>query len=333
MSDEPNPNRASGLNLAMPRGFSCRHYQIIDSTSRRAWRLIAAGPDADADAEIAREAERVESGLWLLADEQSRGHGRRGASWASPPGNLYASLYLRLALPPSRMGQIAIIAALAAMQAVDQLAPAETLLGQPCLKWPNDILLFGGKLGGVLVESRPAAVSGKKPEGEREPDGAGGKGGESVNAFNIVIGFGLNISSSPSPDGNACMGQGRGEPGKQVEKGRGNKGPDAARPLFAPTHLHAHGWSCSRDELFIALARSMRDWLAIWRGGDNFSEARLAWLDRSCHMGRALRLEAGGGEMVKGRMAGIDELGCLILAGEDGERRFLHDGHILAVED
>ena len=73
----------------------------------------------------------------------------RGANWASGPGNLLASWLLRFRSAPSDLSALSIVEALAITRTVDRYAP-----GRIQLKWPNDILLDGRKLGGLLLEAR-----------------------------------------------------------------------------------------------------------------------------------------------------------------------------------
>lgn len=103
--------------------------------------------------------------VWLVADIQTAGRGRRGRPWTSELGNLFATLVLPNPAPLANLAQLCFVAGLAARDAVLAAAPqlpAESLK----LKWPNDLLLNGGKLAGILVEGgtdaggRPAAVIG-----------------------------------------------------------------------------------------------------------------------------------------------------------------------------
>jgi BirA family biotin operon repressor/biotin-[acetyl-CoA-carboxylase] ligase len=86
----------------------------------------------------------------LAADEQSAGRGRRGRRWHSPPGcGLLFSLGLPLARPARELAGLSIVAGVAAVRALRALGAAGV-----ALKWPNDLLLDGAKLGGILVETR-----------------------------------------------------------------------------------------------------------------------------------------------------------------------------------
>jgi BirA family biotin operon repressor/biotin-[acetyl-CoA-carboxylase] ligase len=88
--------------------------------------------------------------VWIVAKEQTAGRGRRGNVWISKPGNLYASLLLP-GIPSGSAGALAFVACLAVHDALLALAPA--LAPRLKLKWPNDVLLDGAKLAGILIEA------------------------------------------------------------------------------------------------------------------------------------------------------------------------------------
>lgn len=94
--------------------------------------------------------------LWIVAREQTAGRGRRGRTWASPPGNLYASLLLTDPSPPPRAAELSFVAALALHDAISLLAPA--VASRLALKWPNDLLGDGAKLAGILVEGEGTGI-------------------------------------------------------------------------------------------------------------------------------------------------------------------------------
>jgi BirA family transcriptional regulator, biotin operon repressor / biotin---[acetyl-CoA-carboxylase] ligase len=109
--------------------------------------------------------------LWISARSQDAGRGRRGNAWASPPGNLYATLLLTEPSPKPQAPQLSFVAALALHDAVSECAPQSGPALQ--VKWPNDLLLGPAKLAGILIE------------GESEP------------AFAVAIGIGANCASHP----------------------------------------------------------------------------------------------------------------------------------------
>lgn len=130
--------------------------------------LVAHAEIDSTNAEGLRLARSGERGpLWIVAKVQNAGRGRRGRTWVSEPGNLYASLLLTDAGPPERMADLCFVAALsvhdAICEAVRTALPdaAADLSRRLTLKWPNDLLLDGAKLAGILIEGEgPATVIG-----------------------------------------------------------------------------------------------------------------------------------------------------------------------------
>lgn len=116
-------------------GAKLHYFSEIDSTNAYARQLAAAGAD---------------EGEIVVAEAQTRGRGRLGRSWISPPFvNLYVSVILRPHLPPIHAPQLTLMAAVALADTV-----ASFLHTAPTIKWPNDILIEGRKLAGILTESR-----------------------------------------------------------------------------------------------------------------------------------------------------------------------------------
>lgn len=109
--------------------------------------------------------------LWIVAESQSGGRGRQGRSWASPPGNLYASLLLVDPCDNARAAELGFVAGVALAEAARGVLGADGL----GLKWPNDLVHDGAKLSGMLLEAA------------RMPDGA----------LATVIGIGVNCASHP----------------------------------------------------------------------------------------------------------------------------------------
>jgi BirA family biotin operon repressor/biotin-[acetyl-CoA-carboxylase] ligase len=90
-------------------------------------------------------------GLAVQALQQTSGRGRHGNLWSSPMGNLYLSVLLRPAARPDKAAQMAFVAALALSDAIDEVIEeghAKTL------KWPNDVLIDGKKVSGILLETK-----------------------------------------------------------------------------------------------------------------------------------------------------------------------------------
>jgi len=126
-------------------------------------RESTASTNADALQHFDRERREVVA----VSGAQTAGRGRRGRDWHSPPGrNIYCTLGLFKSMPPSRQALVGIATGIALCRALRAASGAEVEL-----KWPNDLLAQGAKLGGILTESRM--------HGER---------------FFFAIGFGLNLA-------------------------------------------------------------------------------------------------------------------------------------------
>jgi BirA family biotin operon repressor/biotin-[acetyl-CoA-carboxylase] ligase len=98
---------------------------------------------------LARAGER--GPLWVTAARQTAGRGRRGNAWSSEPGNLYASLLVTDAAPSPHLPELCFVVALAVRDAICAVAPG--LAPALKLKWPNDLLLDGAKIVGILIEA------------------------------------------------------------------------------------------------------------------------------------------------------------------------------------
>jgi len=86
----------------------------------------------------------------VWARSQRSGRGRLGRTWASPEGNLYTTALLDPGLPLGRLQELSFVASLAVHDTVSGLLPDVDLV----LKWPNDVLLGGAKISGILTETR-----------------------------------------------------------------------------------------------------------------------------------------------------------------------------------
>jgi BirA family transcriptional regulator, biotin operon repressor / biotin---[acetyl-CoA-carboxylase] ligase len=114
-----------------------RHFPTIDSTNEAAMQWAR-------DSKVP-----APHGAIVTADEQTAGRGRRGRDWVSPAGNgLYLSMIWRPQIELSQIGQLTIVVALATAQAAEEISGVKAHT-----KWPNDVLLRGRKVGGVLCEA------------------------------------------------------------------------------------------------------------------------------------------------------------------------------------
>jgi BirA family biotin operon repressor/biotin-[acetyl-CoA-carboxylase] ligase len=143
----------------LPSGYVLHTFDRVESTNDEVRRLAERGADA---------------GVVVAANQQLKGRGRHGRVWQSPPGNLYASLLLRPHCTVAESAQLSLVASLALAEALIALAPSDADVR---VKWPNDILVRGAKVAGLLLESAAGA-------GER--------------VAWVVIGSGVNIVSAPA---------------------------------------------------------------------------------------------------------------------------------------
>lgn len=141
-----------------------------------AWAGRIALPEIDStNAEGFRRAARLPGPTWITAGVQTAGRGRRARPWVSPPGNFHGTLVLKPQEPPETVALRSFAAALALR---DALVALTGLPGSLTLKWPNDVLLNGGKLAGILLES----------QGLGGPDPV------------LCIGIGVNLIAAPDPN-------------------------------------------------------------------------------------------------------------------------------------
>lgn len=139
-----------------------------------AFRHIELGDVASTSIECMERARTGDPGwLWVTAERQTGGRGRRGRPWVSEPGNLYASLLLIDPAPWAAMASLPLAVTVAVYDAVAAVLPGDKANFR--IKWPNDLLISGGKTAGILIESETLA------------DGR----------MAVVIGCGLNIAHRP----------------------------------------------------------------------------------------------------------------------------------------
>lgn len=142
------------------------------------------------NSELLRRPAPAQGSAILLAERQSGGRGRRGRAWSSPlAANLYLSVSRQFGGGLARLGGLSLVAGVAAADALHALG-----YGGVRLKWPNDLLADGRKLGGILVEG----------------------GGEHAGPVRAVIGLGLNVRMP------AMAGAGIGQPWIDLASLRGD---------------------------------------------------------------------------------------------------------------
>ena len=152
--DRP-PLSAARLNGALCRGGLWREIRVVDETASTNADVCAAAEDGAAE------------GLVVVAERQTGGRGRLGREWESPArAGVLLSLLVRPALPAARLSLLPLMTGVAVTEAVRAVAELPAML-----KWPNDVLVDGRKLGGILTERTAAGA--------------------------VVVGVGLNVSTRP----------------------------------------------------------------------------------------------------------------------------------------
>lgn len=139
-----------------PQGYGLHVLQQVDSTLD----------------EAARIAPSAQGPVWIMAYSQTSARGRRGRAWANPKGNLAATLLMR---PDGNPEQAALRSFVAALALFDACVAVTGRSAGFALKWPNDVLLNGGKLAGILLEST----------------------GQGREVAHLSIGIGVNLSEAP----------------------------------------------------------------------------------------------------------------------------------------
>ena len=134
-------------------------FDVLDSTNEEAKRLAKAGGA---------------HGAVVWAKKQTSGKGRMGREWVSQDGNLFVSILLKPKQPITALSQVSFVASVAVVEALADMFGASHKLA---CKWPNDVLLDGKKLAGILLESFACEKDGKQW---------------------LVVGVGVNVDAHPS---------------------------------------------------------------------------------------------------------------------------------------
>jgi BirA family biotin operon repressor/biotin-[acetyl-CoA-carboxylase] ligase len=217
--------------------------------------------------------------LWVVSKRQESGRGRRGRPWATPAGNLAATLLLVEAYELRLAATLGFVAGLALADALDAVVPTGRISiaadagsrntgsrrDRFELKWPNDVLADGAKLAGILLES--AMLDGGR--------------------FALAIGIGVNVMTHPD---------------------------DVPYPA---TSLQALGASCDAETLFLALSDAWCQNARDWDGGRGLARIRQRWLARAAGLGSEVAVRVDG-NVVRGVFETIDENCRFVIRGSGG---------------
>jgi len=192
--------------------------------------------------------------LWIVSKRQESGRGRRGRVWATPEGNLAATLLLVENYELKQAATLGFVAGLALADALDAVVPDRRISiaadggGQAGrgdrfeLKWPNDVLAHGAKLAGILLES--SLLPG--------------------NRVALAIGIGVNVVAHPE---------------------------DVPYPAVS---LKALGFTGGAESLFLALSDAWAESIRVWNGGAGLTTIRQRWLSRAAGLGSEVAVRVDG---------------------------------------
>lgn len=138
--------------MSLPQDYTLSEFDVIDSTNEQAKRLI-----------ISKE---FVGNFVVTANEQTAGRGRNGRQWVSHPGNLYFSIIKQFSNDIQNLFQVSFVSALAMGDTLKEFIPDEDIK----YKWPNDVLVDGKKISGILLE---------------------------LISSRLIIGVGVNLASAP----------------------------------------------------------------------------------------------------------------------------------------
>lgn len=259
---------------ARAAGYRLRGFDTIGSTNTEALEAAAAG-DA--------------GGIWFVTRQQTAGRGRRGRQWASPDGNLAATLLIVPDADPTLAATLGFVAGVSLNRALSSILPNGVVkLGidgadglsagkhaRIALKWPNDVLADGAKLAGILLEAQ------KLNDGRHA----------------IAIGFGVNAVAAP-----------QGLP-------------------YPATSLVELGTKRSAEEIFEALSDAWVDTFALWQDGSGIADVLTQWRGAAAGIGAPVAVNQNGAT-VRGIFETIDDAGRLIVRVDDDSRIAITAGDV-----
>jgi BirA family transcriptional regulator, biotin operon repressor / biotin---[acetyl-CoA-carboxylase] ligase len=260
---------------------------LAASVARDGFRLVALDTTPSTNDEARNEAGSGDARpVWVIAAEQTQGRGRHGRHWSSPRGNLYASLALAQPCPTEHAPQLGFVAGLALHDAIGCVTPLTA--PRLALKWPNDLIVDGAKVAGILLEGHRAAAARRSAALSPATASPTASAAASVTeGFTVIVGIGINVAKAPSdtPYRAAC--------------------------------LDAVAGKVDRVALFRALSAAMAERLAAWNRGTNFASIRAAWLARAAGIGAPVTVRLPTRD-AHGTFLGMDASGRLVLDGAFG---------------
>ncbi len=238
------------------------------------------------DVAHAKAAEGAPDGLLVIADEQTAGRGRLDRRWWAPSGTcLLFSLLLRPDIPPAQAGRLTMCLGLGAVAGIEQVTGL-----QPMLKWPNDLVLNGRKLGGMLSELR---VEGEKLR-------------------YAVLGIGINVNLDLK------------RPSAAADRVQEVSVPPAELFDTAISLMMALGRPVDRLSLLAQILAATEVWYERVRRGES---PHVAWAARLETLGQRVRVSLRSGAL-EGDAVAVTPEGALIVRDETGREHIVWSGDV-----
>jgi BirA family biotin operon repressor/biotin-[acetyl-CoA-carboxylase] ligase len=259
-------------DIAMPAGFILRAYPSLKSTNDQIRDLEGEFPDQN---------------IVVQADIQTGGRGRRGRPWVSDAGNLYCTILLRDVGMLSNATQLSFLSSIALREAIVKVA-AISSEEDICCKWPNDLLIKGKKLAGILLEAERSKTT---------------KRNEFLRADWVMIGFGVNLASHPEDTA------------------------FPATNLHKEGLTKADGTPICPLDLVEALVSIIDKWFKLWKA-EGFAPIHKTWLSHAYGVGEAIAIHHENGLIEKGKFSALDFSGGLVLELHEGEFKTIYAGDV-----
>lgn len=271
------------------------------------WKLICLQTTDSTNMEIRRRArDGALHGTVVAAEQQTAGRGRRGRSWDSPAGeNLYFSILLFPKLPAEKVSGVTLVMALAVAQAVGQLCPGAQI------KWPNDVVIDGKKVCGILTEL------------EFLTDGS----------YYVIIGTGINVNGLDFPEEIRATATSLRRQRMEAEKDRGwaqaseTGNGNASETGAGNASETAAGALVDREKLLASVLVQFAAYEERFERDGNLAGLRREYEELLANRGAAVKVLDPRGAWC-GIAEGINDAGELLVRHEDGTLETVYAGEV-----
>ena len=259
--------------------YRLQYFSTVDSTNEAVKRAAQMNPGDGKDS-----SENAGEGLVIIGEEQTAGKGRRGRNWASPSGeSIYFSILLRPGIPAEACSAVTLVAGLSVAQTLRMLYGLDARI-----KWPNDIVVDGKKVCGILTEG---ILEGNTLAG-------------------AVTGIGINVNNRSFPEEIAHRAT-----SVRLEVQSARKWNGAAEMTIDRAHLLA------------SVLHNFRRYYAAFCEDGSMGALREEYMSILAGLGSTVVIEDPAGSY-SGKCLGIDERGRLLIEREDGTSVRVSSGEV-----